>query len=79
MIVITTGFIPLSRLSIVSLMWEKQPVAWKEYCAGEKKLQESMDRCISCQDIIEIMLKMASNAIQSINHKVNPLPQNPDF
>ena len=35
MIVIATGFIPLSPLSIVSrmVMLGKQPAAWKEYCA----------------------------------------------
>ena len=56
MIVIATGFIPLSPLSVVSTMWEKQPVAWKEYY-GEyrlKELQESMDRCTDRRDKTEI-------------------------
>ena len=66
MIVIVTGFIPLSQLSHVG----KQLVAWKEYCAEywSKELQESMDSCTVCRDITEILLKMALNTIQSINH-----------
>ena len=51
MTVIAKGFIPLSPLSVVStmVMWEKQPVAWKEYRAEYwlKELQESMDKCTS--------------------------------
>ena len=47
MIVIATGFIPFSPLSVVStmVMWENShPVAGKEYCAKYwlKELQESM-------------------------------------
>ena len=47
---------------------EKQPVAWKEYCAKYwlKELQESMDRSTGCHDITEILLKTALNTIQSI-------------
>ena len=58
MIVIATGFIPLSALSIVSTMG-KQSVAWKEYCAEYwlKELQEGMDRCTGHHDIIEILWK----------------------
>ena len=49
----------------------KQPVAWKEYCAEYwlKVLQESMDRYTG--NITEILLEIALNTIQSINHKVN--------
>ena len=48
---------------------EKQPVAWKEYCAEYwlKELQESMDRCTGRQDVTEILLKTALNSVQSIN------------
>ena len=47
----------------------KQPVAWKECCTDYwlKELQESMDRSTGCHDITEILLKTASNTIQSIN------------
>ena len=48
MIVITTGFIPLSPLSVVSTMamWESSQWLGKKYCAENwlKDLQESMDR-----------------------------------
>ena len=66
MIVIATGFIPLSLLSVVL---GKQSVAWKEYCAEYclKELQESMDRCTGCRNITEILLKTVLNTIQSIN------------
>ena len=65
MIVIVTGFIPLSLLSIVfnNGYVGKQPVAWKEYCVESflKGHQESMDRCTSCHDITEILLKLVYN------------------
>ena len=48
----------------------KQPVAWIEYCAGLKELQESMDGCTGHYDITEILLKTALNTIQSINHTI---------
>ena len=68
MVVVVTGFIPLSSLSLVLTMawWESR---WKEYCAEYwlKELQESMDRCTGRCDITEIMLKMAFKTIQSIN------------
>ena len=37
----------------------KQPVDWKEYCVEYwlKELQESMDRCTGCHDIIEYCRK----------------------
>ena len=52
---------------------EKQPVAWKEYCAEFwlKELQESMDRCTGCCDITEILLKKVLNTIKSINQSIN--------
>ena len=52
---------------------EKQPVAWKEYCAEFwlKELQESMDRCTVCCDITEILLKKVLNTIQSTNQSIN--------
>ena len=43
----------------------KHPVAWKEYCA-EYWLKELQERCTGLRDITEILLKMASNTIQSI-------------
>ena len=48
----------------------KQPVAWKEYSAEYwlKEFQENMDRCTGRLDITEILLQMALNTIQSINH-----------
>ena len=68
MIVIATGFIPLSWLS----------VAWKEYCVELLKgLQESMDRCTGHNNITEIVLKTALNTTQST--KFYPLPHNPNF
>ena len=72
MIVIATGFIPLSPLSCVYMdndYMGKQPVAWKEYCAEYwlKELQESMNRCTGRSDITEKLLKTAFNTIQSIN------------
>ena len=72
MIVIATGFIPLSPLSVVStiVMWErKQPVAWKEYCAKYwlKEFQGSMVRCSDRRNITEILLKTALNIIHSTN------------
>ena len=47
---------------------EKQPVAWKEYCAEYwlKELQESMSRCTGRHDITEILLK---NGIK--HHTIN--------
>ena len=54
----------------------KQPVAWKEYCVEYwlKEPQESMDRCTGHHDITEILLKIASNTIQSINSMKSPIP-----
>ena len=62
MIVIATGFIPLSPLSVVStmVMWLGKNIA--EYWL--KKPQESMDRCIG--DITEILIK---NGVK--HHSVN--------
>ena len=72
MIVIATGFIPLTAVRCFNNGHVgKQPVAWKEYCAEYwlKELQDSMDRCNGCRDITEILLKTALNTIQSINQK----------
>ena len=48
----------------------KQPLAWKEYCVQYwlKELQEIIDRCTGHHDVTEILLKMALNTIQVINH-----------
>ena len=77
MIVIATGFIPLSPLSIVSTMviWEKKPVAWKEYCMEYrlKELQESMDKCTGRCNITEKLLKMVLYTLQSINQSISTL------
>ena len=68
MIVIATGFVPLSSLSIYfeNGFVGKQPGAWKEYCMGYwlKELQESMDRCTGRLDTTEILLKMERRYIQ---------------
>ena len=69
MIVIATGFIPLSAVRCFNNEYvEKQPLAWKEYCSEYwlKELQESIDRCTGCRNVTEILLKMALNTIQSI-------------
>ena len=69
-IVYATGIIPLSLPSTVSTMVrEKQPVAWKEYCAEYwlKELQECMGRCTDRRYLTETLLKTASNTIQSID------------
>ena len=68
MIVFATGFIPLSRLSVVSTM-----VCGKEYCAQFrlKELQESMNRCTGHRDITEILLKKALTPYnQSFTHPI---------
>ena len=70
MIILVTGFISLSLLSIVSASYVgKQPVAWKDNLAQYwlKELQESMGRCTGHHSITEIMLKTVLNTIQSIN------------
>ena len=50
MIVIVTGFIPLSPLSVVLTM-----VTWES--SWLKELQENMDRCNECHDITEILFE----------------------
>ena len=71
MIVIATGFIPLSLLSIISIMitWENSQLIWKEYCVEYwlKELQESMDRWTGCCNMTEILLKTALHTKLSIN------------
>ena len=85
MIVIATGFIPLSPLSVIltSGYVGKQPVAGKEYCVEywSKEVQESMDRCTGCRNITEILLKMVLNTIHLERKKkkrkscIKPLPR----
>ena len=61
MLVIVTGFIPLSPLSMFfdNGYVGKQPVAWEEYCAEYwlKELGESRDRCTGRHNLTEILLK----------------------
>ena len=49
---------------------EKQPVAWKKYCAEYclTELKEFMDSCTGHCNITEILFKAALNSIQSINY-----------
>ena len=74
MIVIATGFILLSPLSVVStmVMWETSPWLGKKYCAEYwlKEILESMDGCTGHRDVTKILLKMAFKTIQSINQCV---------
>ena len=71
MIVIATGLIILSSLSICfDYGYEvKQPVALKEYCTEKwlKEHQESIDRCTCSHDITIITLKMVLNHYQTTN------------
>ena len=66
MIVIATGFIPFSQLSIVLTMIVWESSQWLEYCAEYWliELQKSMGRCNGWHDITEILLKTALNTIQ---------------
>ena len=52
MIVIATGFIPLSPLSVVSSMVMKAASGLEKYCVENwlKELQETMDRCTGHKD-----------------------------
>ena len=68
MILIATGFISLSPLSVVTtmVMWgssqwlEKNIVRSTGFLKKKKKkLQETTDRCIGRRDITEILLKTA--------------------
>ena len=83
MIVIATGFIPLSPLSIVSIMtaWESSQWLGKNIVrsTGQKELQESMDRRTGRRDINEILLKTALNIIHSINQSINQSIKRPSF
>ena len=61
--IIAKGFIPLSPLTILSLlvMWESNRwlgkyIAWS---TGKKELQENMNRCTHHCEMTETMLKMA--------------------
>ena len=67
MVVIATGFIPVSPLSVVStmVMWEGNAACGLErILCGVQELQKSMDRCTGHRDITEILLKTALNTIQ---------------
>ena len=72
MIVIATGFIPLSPLvrCFDNSYLGKQPVVWKDYCAEYwlKEVQESIDRCTGCRDITGILLKVCVK-----HHTINEL------
>ena len=70
--VIATGLIPLSLLSIVStiVMWESSQWLGK-ILYWLKELQESKDGCTDHSDITEILLKTAFNTIHSINQSTN--------
>ena len=73
MIVIATGLIPLSLLSVVSTMAIGKAVSGLErILCWLKELQESMDRCTACHDTTEILLKMALTTIQPINQSIFP-------
>ena len=82
MIVIATGFIPLSLLTVVSTMamWESSQWLGKNI-VQVKKLQESMGRCTRRHNTTKIFLKTAFNTNQSIllilQCFLNPLPHNP--
>ena len=69
MIVIATGLIPLSLLSIVStmLMWESSQLLGRNIVWRTDKKNSNMDRCIGSRDITEILLKTALNTMQSIS------------
>ena len=67
---ILIGSIPPSSLTLLidEYYVEKQPVALKEYFTENwsEKLQESVDKCTDCCDIIDIMLEMELKTTQSI-------------
>ena len=67
-IVIATGLIPLSPLSVVStiVMWESSQWLGKNI-VRLRELQESMDRCTGRRDVTEILLKTALNIIHSVS------------
>ena len=67
MIVIATGFIPLSSLYVVSTMVIRESSQWLE--RKLKELKKSMNWCTDHRDITEILLKVVSNTIQSINQR----------
>ena len=77
MVVITTEFIPLSLLYIVSTGGKAATGLEKKYCAQywSKELLESLDWCTGRHHITEITLKMAFNTIQSIS-KSYSIPEN---
>ena len=69
MIGITSGFIPLSLLSVVWTMVKLESSQWlgKNFSAEywSKELQNSMDRCTGRRDRTEILSKTALNTMQS--------------
>ena len=73
MIVIATGFIPLTPLSIVSSMAMLESSQWlgknivRSTMYLEKKFEKRMDRCTGHHDMTEMMLKTALNTKLSIN------------
>ena len=73
MIVIATGFIPISAMSIVSAMVMRGSIKWPEkntmWSIGKTNSRKAwVDALAIVMDITEIMLKMALNTIQSISH-----------
>ena len=66
-VVIATGFIPLSMLSIVAtiFMWERRQWLGKNKGLLQEP-HENMDRCTDCCNITEILLKTALNTINLI-------------
>ena len=70
MIVIETGFISLSSLSIISTKGKAAIGLERILCdvRVKKKCLENMDRCTGLRD-----------NRNNIEHGINPLPHNPDF
>ena len=74
MIVILTGFISLSPLSITFtiVMWESSQLTGKSIVqsAGYQEPQKSMDRCTGHYDISAITMKIVIKPRQSINQSI---------
>ena len=78
MIIITTGFIPLSLFLFFffflkdglweSSQWLEKNIVWN---TGERASRKSMEGCSGHRDISEIKLKTALNPIKSVI-KINP-------
>ena len=74
MIVILTGFISLSPLSIVSIIviWEGSQWLGKNIpgtTSGEKELQKSLDRCTDLCNVTDL----------KVENDINPFPNTPWF